>query len=156
MKLEQKIETKFGRDTGLRAPDGFLDSVYANVNARKGDVTFSVPSRPTRWQRVRPYIYLAAMFAGIWCMMKMFTMMNTDASRVELSNPPALIAEAATQPSIIADFNLSEDIQATSSSDYQLEKEVQEIYPDFQQFENEFGYEFTDEYENMHIPADAE
>ncbi len=30
----------------------------------------------TVWERIRPYVYMAAMFAGIWCMLKMFTLMN--------------------------------------------------------------------------------
>ncbi|MDE6287071.1 MAG: hypothetical protein K2L99_08775, partial [Muribaculaceae bacterium] len=27
----------------------------------------------TMWERVRPYVYMAAMFAGVWCMLNLFT-----------------------------------------------------------------------------------
>ena len=30
------------------------------------------------WSRVRPYVYMAAMFLGIWCMMKTFDLMRGD------------------------------------------------------------------------------
>jgi len=32
-----------------------------------------VDVKPTMWQRVRPLIYMAAMFAGVWCMMTVFS-----------------------------------------------------------------------------------
>jgi uncharacterized linocin/CFP29 family protein len=33
----------------------------------------AVDVKPTLWQRVRPLVYLAAMFAGVWCMMQVFS-----------------------------------------------------------------------------------
>ena len=33
----------------------------------------AVAAPRTLWGRVRPYVYMAAMFAGVWCMLKMFT-----------------------------------------------------------------------------------
>jgi hypothetical protein len=32
-----------------------------------------VDVKPTMWQRVRPLVYMAAMFAGVWCMMQVFS-----------------------------------------------------------------------------------
>ena len=29
--------------------------------------------KPSMWQRVKPFAYMAAMFAGVWCMMSVFS-----------------------------------------------------------------------------------
>ena len=44
------------------------------------------------WQRVKPYVYLVAMFAGIWMMMKVFHTVST-ADRLSLDNPPEAIVQ---------------------------------------------------------------
>ena len=56
----------------------------------------------TRWQRMKPYVYLAAMFAGIWCTMKMVTMIQSApaGTEVSLDNPPAMIAQAMSSPEV--------------------------------------------------------
>lgn len=71
---------KINRNDGMTVPEGFFEDFAAKMEAM-------LPERPeaeqprriehrTTWQRVRPYVYMAAMFAGIWCMLKMFTMMG--------------------------------------------------------------------------------
>lgn len=88
-----------GRNAGMTVPEDF----FATFNARMAD---SLPKQPwenqagqpkpvilprTRWQRIRPYVYLAAMFMGIWCMMKMFDMMK-PASQPPIANNPVLMS----------------------------------------------------------------
>ena len=41
---------------------------------------------------MRPYVYLAAMFMGVWCMMKMFDMMRPDTRGLNLDNNPVITA----------------------------------------------------------------
>ncbi len=31
-----------------------------------------IDTKPSMWQRVKPFAYMAAMFAGVWCMMSVF------------------------------------------------------------------------------------
>ncbi len=80
MKKGEDILKKINRNDGMTVPDGFFEDFAAKMEAM-------LPERPeaeqprriehrTTWQRVRPYVYMAAMFAGIWCMLKMFTMMG--------------------------------------------------------------------------------
>lgn len=69
-----------GSNAGMTVPDGFFESFNKKMVA-------SLPEQPwenpeplilprSRWQKMRPYIYMAAMFMGIWLMMKMFDMMR--------------------------------------------------------------------------------
>lgn len=80
MKKGEDILKKINRNDGMTVPEGFFEDFAAKMEAM-------LPERPeaeqprriehrTTWQRVRPYMYMAAMFAGIWCMLKMFTMMG--------------------------------------------------------------------------------
>lgn len=90
-----EILDKIGRNDGMTVPEGFFDEF-------KRQMADSLPQRPelqpdaairrTTWQRIRPYVYMAAMFAGIWCMLKMFTMLAPETSTPLESNP--VIAEA--------------------------------------------------------------
>lgn len=80
MKKGDDILKKINRNDGMTVPEGFFEDFAAKMEAM-------LPERPeaeqprriehrTTWQRIRPYVYMAAMFAGIWCMLKMFTMMG--------------------------------------------------------------------------------
>lgn len=82
MKKNSDILIKAARRDGMTVPEGFFEDFAAKMSA-------SLPVRPeaesatermispkTVWDRIRPYVYMAAMFAGIWCMLKMFTLMN--------------------------------------------------------------------------------
>lgn len=47
-------------------------------------------SRNSTWLRMRPYVYMAAMFAGAWCLIKMFSLMSPSTSNVSIDNFPSL------------------------------------------------------------------
>lgn len=64
----------------MTVPEGYFADFARRMEA-------ALPERPelqqpqismprTMWQRVRPYVYMAAMFAGVWCMLKMFTILT--------------------------------------------------------------------------------
>ena len=73
MKKEKTdILSKIGKDAGFSVPDGYFDT-FAEDLAKKLPEPVLTPVQPvTRWQRVRPFVYMAAMFVGIWLMMKIF------------------------------------------------------------------------------------
>lgn len=163
MNDEQKISAKFGRQGGFKVPEGFLDDIYARVEAGRGELPEFTRSDMTvgRWQRIRPYVYMAAMFAGIWCMMKVFTIASDNAVRhqeqvalnatVSLDNPPQLIAEVAVSPEVAEALQFSEEVNAPAVTEYELEQDVQESYGDFEQFEQAFDYEFEDRYADIDV-----
>ncbi len=71
-KDKKNILTKLGKDPGFKVPDGYFESFTENLvkDLPEPELTPIVP--PTRWQRIRPFVYMAAMFVGIWLMMKIF------------------------------------------------------------------------------------
>lgn len=93
MKQEEEILNKYGKDSGMKVPDGYFADLEASIMK-------SLPPYPqkerkvelSRWQRVKPYVYLAAMFCGIWLMMKVFHT-ATQPMSLSLDNPPAALVE---------------------------------------------------------------
>ncbi|TGG39391.1 hypothetical protein [Duncaniella freteri] len=92
------ILEKVNRNDGMTVPDGYFDDFATRMAAslppmdwEKDTVETRVMSRSI-WQKVRPYVYLAAMFMGVWCMMKMFDMMRPDTRGLNLDNNPVITA----------------------------------------------------------------
>lgn len=94
MTKNNDILSKIGREDGLTVPQGFFDDFAKRMAAE-------LPERPelerpriakprTLWQKVRPYAYMAAMFAGVWCMLKMFTLMSNTNDPLSIEAHPAL------------------------------------------------------------------
>lgn len=88
---------KIPRRDGLTVPEGYFE----DFNKR---MISSLPQRPweveqtrvlprTMFQRVKPYLYMAAMFVGVWCMMKMFDLMRPQTADLSaLGNNPVLVS----------------------------------------------------------------
>lgn len=102
MKTEEKLKNKFGTDAGFRVPEGYFEQVYIKISAELPERKSVKPQPLSRWQRIKPYVYLAAMFAGIWCTLKMVTMIADQTQGVSLDNPPALVAQAMSNPEVAA------------------------------------------------------
>lgn len=96
MKETNEILGKINRNDGIDVPKGYFEDFAARMAA-------SLPVRPeiesesrivamprTPWQRIRPYVYMAAMFAGVWCMLKMFTLMTAPADPLAIESYPEL------------------------------------------------------------------
>lgn len=148
MQPEDKILKRYGRDTGMSVPEGYFDNVFAEVAAKLPPMPQrQVPEKLSLWKKVQPYIYMAAMFAGIWLMMKVFHTV-TDTSQVYLDNPPQGVVLA------MADGDIAESVYLPSSAqnDTQLETEVISGYSDFDDFEADFGYTLSPQYASIALP----
>ena len=71
-KEKADILSKIGKDAGFKVPDGYFDDFAERVAKDLPKPTLTPIEPVTRWQRIRPFVYMAAMFVGIWLMMKIF------------------------------------------------------------------------------------
>ena len=133
METNNDILTKAGRTTGYTVPDGYFDSVRNRIMDNLPEYIDEQPQKLSVWKRIQPYIYMAAMFAGIWCMMKMFHMMTS--SDLSLDNPPETVALA------MADSDSSEWIymQHDNSDIFMLEDDICNEYSSIEEFKNDFN-----------------
>lgn len=114
MKQEDStILTKYGKDSGFKVPENYFDDFNKKMAAMLPDIEITpVDIKPTMWQRIKPLAYLAAMFAGVWCMMTVFNHFNG----VSNVNSVGAVAEKLHSDS----RNLDEFIMSGSVSDYDI------------------------------------
>ncbi len=104
---------KYGKNPGFKVPDNYFEDFNKRMSDMLPDVEITpVDIKPTMWQRVKPLVYLAAMFAGVWCMMSVFSHFNGSSS---MSSVRA-VAEKLTEDK----SNLEDFIMSGAVSDYDI------------------------------------
>ncbi len=114
MKREDStILEKYGKDPGFKVPENFFEDFNKRMTEMLPDVEITpVDVKPTMWQRLKPLVYMAAMFAGVWCMMQVFAHF-TDTSGI---NTVSAVAEKmGNDKSNVEDF-----IMSGAVSDYDI------------------------------------
>lgn len=109
----------------MTVPEGYFDNFVAKMSESLPDEAPMALPEPKRtfWNKVRPYAYMAAMFAGIWCMMKMFGMLSGPGPDLtDINNYPG-VKTALNDVTFVNDYiypavdsyELIEDIYTLSS-----------------------------------------
>ena len=132
--FEQRLEDHIGRDAGFRVPDGYFDAVYAKVEASLPERREIKAPDPTLWQKISPYVYLVAMFAGIALMIKTYHVVTH--ADLSLDNVPAEVVQLAStdHPEYFEIIASSED----EGSSYSTEEDIAAMYDSFNDFEKDF------------------
>ena len=75
MKQEDStILNKYGKDPGFKVPENYFEDFNKRMVEMLPDIEITpVDVKPTMWQRIKPLVYMAAMFAGVWCMIQVFS-----------------------------------------------------------------------------------
>lgn len=94
MKQLPKILNDIDRRDGMTVPEGYFADFARRMEGmlppnEAAEKPAQIRVHRTWFDRVRPFVYMAAMFAGIWCMMNMFSMIQKNASSF---NDTSLIA----------------------------------------------------------------
>ena len=114
MKQEDStILNKYGKDPGFKVPENYFADFNQRMTEMLPDVEITpVDVKPTMWQRIKPLVYMAAMFAGVWCMMQVFS---------HFTNQSNLDGVRAVAEKLVDDNeNLDEFIMSGSVSDYDI------------------------------------
>lgn len=86
MKREDDILKKIGRESGYKVPEGYFEQFVSRMNAELPERELPEPVHPSLWQRLKPYVYMAAMFTGIWLMVKVFVAPQAEKATVMAEN----------------------------------------------------------------------
>ena len=113
------------RRDGMTVPEGYFEDFAARMAASLPRREWEEPAPRvvprSLWQKVRPYIYMAAMFLGVWCMMNMFDLMRSSAGLgVENS---ATFAKALGNEQFMGDYLTSQGMM----DDYTI---MEDLYDD--------------------------
>ena len=145
MNQEEKLKERYGNKGCWKVPEGYFEQVYKEIGEKLPERKESCATVDmTLWQRVKPYVYLAAMFAGIWLMI-------SGSAQLNLDNPPEHIALAMSDTETAELYSISESI-----NDIEVESEVSDSYDSLEEFERDFGYALEPEYANLRIVTESE
>ena len=75
MKEEDNILKRVGKENPFRVPDGYFEHLTSKVmdSLPEKEVTVLLQREPTRWERIKPWLYMAAMFAGAALILRIAT-----------------------------------------------------------------------------------
>lgn len=94
MKPDNDILKQVDRRSGMTVPDDYFANFARQMMQQLPEKEFESTDKKilprTWWQRCRPYVYLAAMFAGIWCMMKVFNDIGSRTADMSIENNPVM------------------------------------------------------------------
>ena len=109
---DSTLLNKYGKDPGFKVPENYFDDFNKKMAEMLPDVEITpVDIKPTMWQRIKPFAYLAAMFAGIWCMMSVFS---------HFSDPTGMDNVHAVAEKLQEDKNNVDDFINSGVSDYDI------------------------------------
>ena len=80
MKTKQHdILDKLGKDSGFKVQENYFEEFNQKMLDSLPEVTITDTEKPTSlWIKARPFIYMAAMFVGVFLMITMFKMTKSD------------------------------------------------------------------------------
>ena len=111
MKTENsKILEQLGKDPGFKVPENFFNDFNAKLIDSLPEVKITEEEKPTLWVRVRPFIYMAAMFAGVWLMMNIFSLGKSSATGEQRA--------ANISAGVSVEKNAEDFIDYTGANDY--------------------------------------
>lgn len=120
---------------GMTVPEGYFESFAQRMASKLPDrpeiekeATYLPPK--TTWQKVRTYVYMAAMFAGIWLMLQMVSLIIGPSTLEPIDSNPVL-ASALANDDFIFDY-IGDDIRADDYLDEMLADESMSTDFDFE------------------------
>jgi hypothetical protein len=73
MKISNIQLDKIRKNDPFKVPEGYFEEFTARVMEQLPELSVEKPKMTNLWERVKPYIYMAALFAGISLMVNLFT-----------------------------------------------------------------------------------
>ena len=105
MNEDKNILDKVNRRSGMTTPENYFADFAEQMMQKLPEKEEAIITKPvTTWQRIRPFVYLVAMFAGIWCMVKMVDLISTGASLQTDQSAEQIVAEAITDESFFEEY----------------------------------------------------
>ena len=114
MKEEDKLLKKVGTENPFRVPEGYFEGFTSDLMSRLPEKEKTdIHREPTTWERVRPWLYMAAMFIGA-------------ALIIRVASPGETVSNGQQQQQIAADESdiemeyIRTAIENTMMDDYSL------------------------------------
>lgn len=116
---DRDILSRVNRNSGMTVPEGYFADFAKSMMEKLPEHTSGnifPPVQRTTWQRIRPYIYMAAMFCGVWLMMWLFNDISQRSQLPDIQSNPAIAKVLGTDDiyryydDIIDEYELMEEM----------------------------------------------
>ncbi len=90
----------------MTVPEGYFEQFVSRMESQIAELPATEAPRQVKgglWYTVRPYVYMAAMFAGIWCMMHIFNFMGSNNVDLSIENHP-VVATALSDEEFVEEY----------------------------------------------------
>lgn len=106
---EDNLQKRIGKENPFRVPEGYFESFTSKVmNNLPEKEKVEAPCKPTAWEKVRPLLYMAAMFVGAMLIIRVASSHytpGTDAADEEIDQEVEYI-DMAMENSMMDDYSL--------------------------------------------------
>lgn len=65
MKEDTELKKKFGKENPFRVPDGYFENIVPEIMKQLPEAEVQESADITMWERVKPWVYMVAMFCGL-------------------------------------------------------------------------------------------
>ncbi len=115
MKEEDNILKKVGKENVFRVPDGYFENLTSEVMSRlpEKETPAFIKKEPTKWERVKPWLYMTAMFAGAALIIRV-----ASADRAPATDQIAMDDTETTE--VVSDEYISSVLDNSMLDDYSL------------------------------------
>ncbi|MDR0546648.1 MAG: hypothetical protein LBG77_03555 [Dysgonamonadaceae bacterium] len=76
---------EIGNKNPFTTPEGYFDGLTERIMSQLPERHTETPKIISLWDRVKPWIYMAAMFAGIFLMVNLFTHLQSPSGKSGLN-----------------------------------------------------------------------
>lgn len=111
-----KIKERNSRKHPFKVPENYFEQFNAEIMSKLPEKKHVAPRKVTMWEKAKPWVYMAAMFMG------MYVMINFMVSRNEPQTPPMALQSETQQQQV---YDASSDdywstVQMTEDDFYQI------------------------------------
>lgn len=112
MKADERLRKTVGTENPFRVPEGYFENFAQGLMEQlpeKAQPDASWEREPTRWERIRPWLYMAAMFVGAALIIRVASSRQLPASDLQASEEAEAETEyihMAMESSMLDDYSL--------------------------------------------------
>lgn len=117
MKEEDSLLRKVGTGNSFKVPDGYFENLTSEVMNKlpEREKTNFEKKEPTLWERAKPWVYMAAMFAGAALIIRMGSTHQTPAT-----SDVAVATEVTADTETLPDQYINAVMDGSMLDDYSL------------------------------------
>ena len=75
---------EIGNNNPFKAPEGYFENLTEQIMAQLPEKVIQQPKKLSLWEQAQPWVYMVAMFVGIWLMVNLFVNVKQQTSTNEI------------------------------------------------------------------------